>query len=118
MPEYDINNWRTDRDWCMKTNQKEVKLTAGCNADDPHSLLFYFQQVFPLEHLPIMTVLTNIQLQLIDKPITNQEEILKFFGVLLLILHMPNMPHWELWDCLPKTKYSIAANLEKMGTHH
>ena len=63
----------------MKTNQKGVRLTAGCNADDPHSLLFYFQQVFLLEHLPIMTVLTNVQLQLIGKPITNQEEILKFF---------------------------------------
>ena len=97
----------------MKTNQKGVRLTAGCDADDPHSLLFYFQQVFPLKHLPIMTLLTNVQLQLIGKLITNQEKILKFFEVLLLIPHMSNMLHWELWDCLPKTKYGIAANLEK-----
>ena len=26
MPKYNINNWRTDRDWYMKTNQEWVRL--------------------------------------------------------------------------------------------
>ena len=51
----------------MKTNQTDVRLAVRFNSSKLHSLLFYFEQIFPLEHIPIMVALTNVQLQMKGK---------------------------------------------------
>ena len=49
----------------------------------------------------------------------NQEELLKFFGIVLLIPRMGDMPRREMWQTAPSSKYGPAACLGHTGmTRH
>ena len=63
MPLYDINGYGKKRDWYMKKNMEGTILQNKCNKTYTHSFFFYFQQVFPIKHLPLIIALTNKKLQ-------------------------------------------------------
>ena len=67
--------------------------------------------VFPIRHLNIIEELTNLELSKSNHPLTNKKEILKFFGILLLIPRLPDVPRKKMWKAEPSTPYGVAADL-------
>ena len=119
MPTKDINRYRGRHNWSMSTNAGSLMLTEGCNSRESHELWWYFMQCFPTEHLPMMVKLTNIQLakqgHLQYHYPTSQNELIKFFGIILLIPRMPDIPRRDLWKKTSSTKYGIAPNFNRTG---
>ena len=63
MPLYDVNGYGKRRKWYFKTNIEGTILHEGCNQSYKHLFFFYFLQVFPIKHLPLIIALTNKKLQ-------------------------------------------------------
>ena len=68
-----------------------------------------------MQHLNIIEELTNVGLVKKGFPITCKKELLKFFGVVLLIPRLPDMPRRDLWRAQSRTTYGIAADLGRTG---
>ena len=114
MPTHNINGYRgTNHRWRMSTATRGHDCFENCNKQDPHSCFWYFSHTFPNRHLNIIKELTNRELQKDGQPRTSKEEIIHFFGVILLIPRLPNMPQKDLWREKPKTRYGVAADLNR-----
>ena len=68
-----------------------------------------------MRHLGIIEELTNVALSRRNFPTTTRSELLKFFGIILLIPHLPDVPRRDLWRSQPRTAYSTAADLGRTG---
>ena len=118
MPLYDINGYGKKQDWFMRTNMEGTLLHHKCNKTYTHSFFFYFQQVFPIKHLPLIVALTNKKLQEDSGQDTGNidtNKLLKFFGIVLLIPRMGDMPRRNMWRTTPNSKYGPTANLGLTG---
>ena len=72
-------------------------------------LLDYFLWMFPLEHLNVITTLTSINLERRGRKGTTPGEILKFFGVLVLLTRFEFSRRRDLWRTTSRTQYIPAA---------
>jgi len=123
-PVENINNFVTKQEWWMKTTTRERTLRKNSNLAIKHNLDWYFIQAFPIKYLKVIIVETNKQLMVRHKNIedrrgndhpTTEQEIVKFFGIILLIPHLPNMPRRNLWKTVAPTKYSAIGTLSLVG---
>ncbi len=78
----------------------------------------YFTWMFPMHHLESIVTLTNSQLAMNTKQQTNGSEILKFFGILLLVLCHQFGSRCDLWLSLSRFKYVSAPNFGVIMPRH
>ena len=117
MPSNNINQYHGSHQWRMKTSMPLVWMTRDCDISMEFSPYWYFMQTYPTQHIKLVTDLTNIEIKRNNpktKPVT-QQEILKFYGILILMPRLPDLPRRDMWNATPKMQYSCAANLGKTG---
>ena len=100
--------------WHVKTPVGE-RIHYGDNAAGQHSRLDIFLMMFPPAQLTVMLQQTNQQLRLANNPEINKRELLKFFGVLLLITKYEFAGRSSLWSETASSKYEPAPNFGKTG---
>ena len=115
VPVHLLNGGHVHRNWHHKTSTTGVRVEAGSDRDGLLPYRYYFETAFPMDYLPTIVKLTNEELGAAYLPPTDKEEIMKFFGILLLIPHLPRMPRKELWSPKPRTKFSVAPSLGLTG---
>ena len=118
MPTEDINGYRGRHNWEMRSSTPGIKLYENSDVAESHSLWWYFLQCFPLKHLPMMVELTNKQLAQSAQPChepTNQNKLIKFFRIILLIPRMPDIPRRDMWNKKASSRYGVSANLNRTG---
>ncbi len=93
------------------------QVSEGCGVADM-SPYDYFLWMFPMSHLPAIVSLTNEQLARHAKPATNASEILRFFGVLVLMSRYEFGPRRELWMTSSANKYIPAPNFTRIMPNH
>ena len=71
-----------------------------------------------MSHIPIIVSLTNIELAKRDKPRTNASELLRFFGVLVLMSRFEFGPRRNLWETSTTYKYISAPNFSRIMPNH
>ena len=79
------------------------------------SKLDYFLLMFPPSQLDEMVPLTNIQLRKKGVAETSKSEIVKWFGVLLLMTRYEFRSRQSLWSTIPQGKYRSAPAFGKTG---
>ena len=72
------------RNWAIKTRM-EYMLGQGGDHQNSYSCLEYFLMLFPPEQLQLILKLANNELAMARKNYTTAGEIVKFFGVMLLV---------------------------------
>lgn len=78
----------------------------------------YFQWMFPMSHLGTIVILTNQELIARDKQPTTATEILRFFGVLVLMSRYEFGPRRGLWSTTSTYKYMAAPNFTRIMPSH
>ncbi len=109
-----VNGPVYSRDWQVQTTLGEY-WSYGCNTRQQISRLEVFLQMFPPIHLQLMVRCTNLQLQKDNKAVTTGGEILKYFGILILITKFEFSKRSSLWSATPIEKYEPAPNLGRTG---
>ena len=115
MPTININSFTGSHRWHMTSTTREVQLFKDCDERQPHSCFWYFSHSFPMRHLNIIEELTNVALARRNFPATSKKELLKFFGIVLLIPRLPDVPRRDLWRAQTRTTYGTSADLGRTG---
>ena len=110
-----LNGGHNHHDWHHKTSVKGVHICDGSDIDGALPLKYYFDAAFPVSYLSTIVKLTNEELRTSYLKPTSIMEVLKFFGILLLIPKLPPLPHKELWSTYARSQYSSAPNLGRTG---
>ena len=92
------------RNWAIKTRMGYM-LRQGGDHQNSYSRLEYFLMLFPPEQLQLILQLTNNELALVRKNYTMAEEIVKFFGVMLLVTWFEFGSRASLWSNTSTNKY-------------
>ena len=100
------------REWGLRLPTGEV-WREGCNDDETITRLDVFLQMFPSRQLISCWQLTNIQLQKKNYKETTKQEVLKFFGVILLASRYEWNKRSDLWMEHPPSKYEVAPAIGK-----
>ena len=69
-----------------------------------------------MTHLDRIVDLTNacmVKAKILELDLLTTNELIQFFGIILLIPHLPNVPQCDLWQEESRTKYGVAVALEK-----
>ena len=104
------------RTWKLTCQYTGKEFTPGCDLLKQQTPLDYFMAVFPREQLKMMVEETSVKLAVDGSPRTTQGEILKFFGVMLLIARFEFGDRRSLWATKPSCKYIPTPNFgEKTG---
>jgi Transposase IS4 len=96
----------------------EVTWASGCNVDQRISLRNVFLQMFPPAELSIILRETNNQRQQINKRLMTKGELLKFFGVVILVTKYKFTSRASLWITSPPSKYEACPNFGQTGMSH
>ena len=80
--------------------------------------LSYFQWMFPMSYLGAIVTLTNQELSRRGKNVTTATEILRFFGVLVLLSWYEFGPRRGLWSATSPYKYIAAPNFTRIMPSH
>ena len=76
-------------------------------------------QIFPIKQLDLMVVETNKQICLDNKTkvhkLTNQQELMRILGVVLLMPRLPFVPRHDLWRVESDGWYVDPPNLGQTG---
>ena len=110
-----LNGGHHHHDWHHKTSMRGVHVCEGSDAGGLLPLRYYFDAVFPQPHFRNIIRWTNDELANAYLKPTNEAEVLKFFGIILLIPRLPQVPRKRLWSTDPLTKYSVLPNLGRTG---
>lgn len=103
----DINGPVRYREWGIRTATEEV-LYTGANSDERYSRLDIFLMMFPPRELDLILMATNEQLELRNKRRTTKQEILKFFGVIILTTKYEFSSRSSLWSTTAPSKFEEA----------
>jgi hypothetical protein len=87
----------------------------GPGTDRSRRVFEYFLMSFPPEQLSVMLRLTNIALLADQRQVTTKGELLKYFGVMILITRYEFTSRASLWSTTAPSKYVAAAGLGKTG---
>ena len=113
-----LNGNYTPRMWSVKNVLDENLYPGAPNAaTNGMSALNYFLLVmFPPKQLVAMVDLTNIELVKLEaNNTTNTLELLKFFGVLILVTSFEFTPRASLWSSVAPMKYKPAPHFGLTG---
>ncbi len=98
------------QEWSINTPLGDV-IHAGSDANFTHSRLDYFLLMFPLLLLNKIVRLTNSELTALNKWETTTGEVLKFFGILILISKFEFSARALLWSNTAPSKYLPGARI-------
>ena len=101
----------TRRTWKLTCQYTGREFTPGCDQGKELNACDYFLAVFPKAQLKLMVEETSILLSASGYPRTTKGEILKWFGILLLITRFEFGDRRDLWARKSSSKYIPAANL-------
>ena len=100
--------------WAIKTRIGYM-LGQGGDHQNSYSHLEYFLMLFPPEQLQLILQLTNNKLAMARKKYTRAGEIVKFFGVMLLVTQFEFGSRASLWSNTSINKYIPAPSLGLTG---
>ena len=118
MPTTEVNSYIGHHRWSLDSTNNSERLYDKCHENISVDLWWYFFQVFPMKHLKDMVRLTNRELAKRNDNVSgdiDQQEMLKFFGIVLLIPHMPLIPRRDMWMTEPNVPYGAIADLGRTG---
>jgi Transposase IS4 len=102
--------------WKLTDQYSGTEYTPGCDPNKTISPLDFFMAVFPKEQLSYMMEKTNEGLVVNGHSRLTKGELLKFFGILILITRFEFGQRASLWATTSRCKYIPAPNLgEKTG---
>jgi Transposase IS4 len=103
--------------WKLVDQYTGSEYTPGCDKDKKEvKAIDFFMAVFPKAQLSFMLEFTNERLVREGKHRTTKGELLKFFGILILITRYEFADRASLWSPQSRCKYIPAANLgERTG---
>jgi hypothetical protein len=110
----DINGPFPFREWGQRTSTGDV-LRAGDNSDERYSRLEVFMMMFPPKELAMIIYATNKILEKKRKRLTTEAEVLKLFGVIILITKYEFRSRASLWSNSSPSKYEQAPAFGKTG---
>jgi hypothetical protein len=110
----DIGGRFSQRDWTIRTVIGE-SLGPRSDTSKSYSRLDYFLFMFPPDQLSTMVTLTSERLLETGKAAITTGELLKFFGVLLLITRFEFSARASLWSNTAPSKYQPAPSFGKTG---
>ena len=90
--------------WAIKTRMGYM-LGQGGDHQNSYSCLEYFLMLFPPEQLQLILQLSNNELAMARKNYTTAGEIVKFFGVLLLVTQFEFGSRASIWSKTSTNKY-------------
>ena len=108
-----INGSICDKEWGVKASNGLVLIPSNKEASAGMSRLDFFMLMFPPNHLLKIFQLTNTQLAKVRQKETNRQEILKFFGILVLMTRFEFGSRASLWSTFAPSKYVPAAHFGK-----
>ena len=100
--------------WAIKTRMGYM-LGQGGDHQNSYSCLEYFLMLFPPEQLQLILQLTNNKLAIARKNYTTAGEIVKFFGVMLLVTRFEFGSRASLWSNTSTNKYIPAPSFGLTG---
>jgi hypothetical protein len=102
------------REWTIRTVIGH-SLGPGSDSRKSMSRLEYFLLMFPPDQLSTMVTLTSENLLSKTKAATTPGEVLKFFGVLILVTRFEFSARASLWSNTAPSKYQPAPSFGKTG---
>ena len=102
------------RNWASKTRMGYM-LRSGGDHQNSYSHLEYFLMLLPPEQLQLILQLTNNKLAMARKNYTMAGEIVKFFGVMLLVTWFEFGSRASLWSNTSTNKYIPAPSFGLTG---
>ena len=102
------------RNWAVKTRMGYM-LGRGGDHQNSYSRLEYFLMLFPPQQLQLILQLTNNELAMARKNYTTAGEIVKFFGVMLLVTCFEFGSRASLWSNVTTNKYIPAPSFGLTG---
>ena len=99
-----VNGKYHSHNWAIKTRMGYM-LGQGGDHQNSYSRLEYFLMSFPPEQLQLILQLTNNELAMARKNYTMAGEIVKFFGVMLLVTRFEFGSQASLWSNMTTNKY-------------
>ena len=109
-----VNGNYHSRNWAVKTRMGYM-LGRGGDHQNSYSHLEYFLMLFPPEQLQLIQQLTNNELAMGRKNYTMAGEIVKFFGVMLLVTRFEFGSRASLWSNMTTNKYIPAPSFGLIG---
>jgi Transposase IS4 len=106
-----LNGPVQERFWKMTCQYTGAIFTPGCDERRKNSPYDYFMACFPKEQLKFMVEETSEKLQDHGYATTTVGELLKWFGVTILITRFEFGDRASLWSTVGDCKYMSAANL-------
>ena len=100
--------------WAIKTRMGYM-LGRGGDHQNSYSRLEYFLMLFPPEQLQLILQSTNNELAMARKNYTTAGEIVKFFGVMLLVTRFEFGSRASLWSNMSTNKYIPAPSFGLTG---
>ena len=100
--------------WAVKTRMGYM-LGRGGEHQNSYSRLEYFLMLFPPEQLQLILQLTNNKLAMVRKNNIMAGEIVKFFGVMLLVTRFEFGSRASLWSNVTTNKYIPAPSFGLTG---
>ena len=101
-------------EWFIRTPYNE-HLHPGCQSGKLLSQYDFFLLMLPPKQLTDMTELTNVELYKNVEERTTQGEILKLFGIMILMTRVEFTSRRNLWSNTPISKYIPAPSFGKTG---
>ena len=109
-----VNGNYHSRNWAVKTRMGYM-LGRGGDRQNSYSRLEYFLMLFPPQQLQLILQLTNNKLAMARKNYTTAGEIVKFFGVMLLVTCFEFGSRASLWSNVTTNKYILAPSFDLTG---
>ena len=115
--DHDINGPTTVKMWKMTCQWTGNEYTEGCDngATAKYTELDCFRACFPKTQLNWMVERLNLILPQHNKALTTLGEMLKWFGILILITRFEFGYRADLWSQVPRCKYIPAPDFGKTG---
>ena len=109
-----VNGNYHSRNWAVKMRMGYM-LGRGGDHQNSYSRLEYFLMLFPPEQLQLILQFTNNELAIARKNYTTAGEIVKLFGVMLLVTHFEFGSRASLWSNVTTNKYIPAPSFGLTG---
>ena len=114
--ELPVNGTFVRKTWKITDQYTGQDYTPGCDQRKELRPIDFFMAVFPKRQLSLMVEDTSVRLAMAGKPCLTKGELLKFFGILILITRFEFGERDSLWRRHSSCKYIPSANFgERTG---
>lgn len=111
-----VNGYVTRRPW--KVSHFTGQIIGENHGSNGKTPLDYFTWMFPMSHLGKIVTMTNLNLVKNGRPVTSTSEILRFFGVIVLMSRYEFGSRRDLWATSTGNKYIPAPNFGQIMPFH